>query len=363
MKVSLYEDMARRILVESREFFANRRDRLHIRYRYPLQGKLVESFLPGHSFGLRELTEIGGRKREFCFYVSARQDSLIRREDDIGRKIVERFVGRSDKLAYRSASLSRDCGLTRATRPLYTLPTSEAADLMVEKMSQKFIQTLGSNAADHVAKRTYFVQQGRIRTLMHRNSWHITRRNWLHAKTESCPSVHEKFLPEDCHARSGMRVNAEAPSALLTAERDCLTDIRRAQLEMLELLNFRHREEIGILTDDHLEKLSSPRCQVNGEDMEQRTNTDRCTDYLTPFLGDTAVATCATALESQTARDKCLICLKERLIERANIIMMRLNEENSKLAKKQATYVLCPACHWLSSCEQIPTKSTGQPGS
>ena len=33
-----------------------------------------------------------------------------------------------------------------------------------------------------------------------------------------------------------------------------------------------------------------------------------------------------------------ILGLKERLIERANIIMTRLNEENAKLAKKQATF-------------------------
>ena len=43
-------------------------------------------------------------------------------------------------------------------------------------------------------------------------------------------------------------------------------------------------------------------------------------------------------LHPERARDSCLKSLKERLIERANIIMTRLNDENAKLAKKQATF-------------------------
>ena len=42
--------------------------------------------------------------------------------------------------------------------------------------------------------------------------------------------------------------------------------------------------------------------------------------------------------EAQRARDACLKSLKDRLLERANIIQTRLNEENAKLAKRQATF-------------------------
>ena len=61
-------------------------------------------------------------------------------------------------------------------------------------------------------------------------------------------------------------------------------------------------------------------------------------DYLTPFLQNVNDLNAISYEEAQRARDSCLKSLKERLIERANIMMARLTEENSKLAKKQAAY-------------------------
>ena len=59
---------------------------------------------------------------------------------------------------------------------------------------------------------------------------------------------------------------------------------------------------------------------------------------LTPFLAHVVDPASITHDEAQRARDACLKSLKERLVERANIMMARLTEENSKLSKKQAAY-------------------------
>ena len=69
-------------------------------------------------------------------------------------------------------------------------------------------------------------------------------------------------------------------------------------------------------------------------------------DYLAPFLptarGDKAPRNLdqepLTREEAQRAAKACLEALKERLLERANIIQKRLDVENSSLAKKQAAY-------------------------
>ena len=42
--------------------------------------------------------------------------------------------------------------------------------------------------------------------------------------------------------------------------------------------------------------------------------------------------------EAAKARESCLRALKDRLLERANIIQTRLDEENSALAKRQAAF-------------------------
>lgn len=63
------------------------------------------------------------------------------------------------------------------------------------------------------------------------------------------------------------------------------------------------------------------------------------TDYLTPFIASNVEdPMCLTRDEAQRTRDACLKSMKDRLLERANIIQNRLNEENQRLSKKQATF-------------------------
>mmetsp|Transcript_3231 Transcript_3231/g.12366 ORF Transcript_3231/g.12366 Transcript_3231/m.12366 type:complete len:196 (-) Transcript_3231:719-1306(-) len=131
------------------------------------------------------------------------------------------------------------------------------------------------------------------------------------------------------------------PQPVLTAERDCLTEIRRSQLEVLELLKLRRREEMNVVLDRPLFDFA---CGQRADDNAMsnpcslESTRIREVDYLTPFLQHVANSDSITIEEAQYARDACLKSLKERLIERANIIMLRLNEENATLAKKQATF-------------------------
>lgn len=63
-------------------------------------------------------------------------------------------------------------------------------------------------------------------------------------------------------------------------------------------------------------------------------------DYLSPFL-QSVHAPAGSDLnkeDAQAVREMCLRNLKERLLERANIIQTRLDKENSLLAKRQAAF-------------------------
>ena len=87
--------------------------------------------------------------------------------------------------------------------------------------------------------------------------------------------------------------------------------------------------------------------QEAGLEEEQEVDV-RQVDYLTPFLSSIAEPKSSTAAggggagvgrdEAQKARDACLKALKDRLLERANIIQTRLDEENAQLAKRQAAF-------------------------
>ncbi|KAK7232184.1 hypothetical protein SO694_00030049 [Aureococcus anophagefferens] len=334
VRLLIYKDAARTVVKECRETFLNRRDKLSHRVRFPLEGKLIEEFLPGRVFSLRQLVEYTGRRRELYFYVTARQDGLVCREDDIGHKIIERFEGRPDQLVYRSVSVKQD-RVTGSNKPQYTLPGGESAgELIVQKMTQKFVRNAARKADEDVQKRTFYVQEGRIRTQFHYDDLRITRSTRAASGGDARGG--------GAAAGGGGDGDAESMQLVLAAERDCLTEVRRSQLEMLELLKLRRREETSVVVDRPIfETARERRVEEKTEQaaVESQDAIDRLqVDYLTPFLQNVNDLNAISYEEAQRARDSCLKSLKERLIERANIIMTRLNDENAKLAKKQATF-------------------------
>ena len=61
-------------------------------------------------------------------------------------------------------------------------------------------------------------------------------------------------------------------------------------------------------------------------------------DYLSPFLPALIAGQSMTKAEAMDVRERCLKGLKDRLIERANIIQARHDEETAALAKRQANF-------------------------
>mmetsp|Transcript_3231 Transcript_3231/g.12365 ORF Transcript_3231/g.12365 Transcript_3231/m.12365 type:complete len:648 (-) Transcript_3231:1303-3246(-) len=181
-RLSTYGDLARTIPIELLELFQNRRDKLCTRARLPLLSKLTEEFSPGRSFHLRKFEEVAGVRKDIHFYVDARQDGLMCRQELIGLKIIERFESRADKLVYRSVTVRQDRA-AGSCKPQYTLPSGESAgELVVRKMTQKYARNLRLAASENVAKRTYYVQDGCIRSLFHYDYLKTTRSIRVHSK-------------------------------------------------------------------------------------------------------------------------------------------------------------------------------------
>eukprot|EP00898_Chlorokybus_atmophyticus_P005213 jgi/Chlat1/5693/Chrsp38S05540 len=144
-RLTFFQDLARTITKEVREYFARRKDRLRERHTFVLEDKVVELFDPGNTFVLASLTTLrhanavnasdGGnnnnhsntagnnnnnnnnsnnnnlpRRREARFYPTARLDGLASRAEDFeNMRMEETYVGRDDhlikrKVAYAPAS-------------------------------------------------------------------------------------------------------------------------------------------------------------------------------------------------------------------------------------------------------------------
>ena len=367
-----YDDDERTAVVECVEKFKHRRDKLHRRRRFPTEAKLVEEFLPGRPGALAILTEKAGRRRELAFHHAARQDGLVSRTDDIGEKIVEIYKGRPDRLVYRAAAVTRDRAAGSA-KVQYTLPGGEASgDLVVKKMTQKFDrnptaeatgdaprprgdddpsrkrpraqsdasilrENASSSVRSQVQKRSFYVHEGRIETKFHYADLAVTRKTRTHYKDRTAAEGAAAAADDDAP-----KAGEATLTDVLAAERDCLAAVRRSQLEVLDLLKLRRREETTVVVDRPV--FETARERRNAGETAGATATAgadasaRAVDYLTPFLQHVPDLAGVSYDDAQRARDSCLKSLKERLVERANIITTRLNDENAKLAKKQASF-------------------------
>ena len=376
-----FKDYERTLLVEQVEMFQKRADKLRKRVRYPLKRRVDEFFDSGRDHHLKRHSEVLGKWREMEFYATAHIDGLVRaprllfarcvwrvtradggatgcdacqvrRTEVIREKITEVFRGRVDHLTYRSVSLlpqghegsqrTGGRGKTSTKMGQFVLHV-EPGDLAMRKMTQKFSRSPGVDADKDVAKRTYFVQDKTIREDYH----------YAEGRIMASSRVYHKDAPDGQHVELRF-VNPFAdtpkPSELdadfrrvVALEKECSHDIREATRLASEILWTRAQDELAIDIDktifDAAREKSAEDASKEAEEEEQKDRTaESKMDFLKPFLQKCEDPEHPTKEEAARADKECRKALKERLIERVNIIQRRLDEENAKLAKKQAAF-------------------------
>ena len=138
----------------------------------------------------------------------------------------------------------------------------------------------------------------------------------------------------------------------MAQEKECNVEVRSAAREVTQLLELRKSEARRVLVDKTMFDTALDKALANidlrneSQAAAQEEEESGETDYLAPFLpsapGDKGLrdleADPLTSEEAQRAAKNCLEALKERLLERANIIQKRLDVENQNLSKKQAAF-------------------------
>ena len=147
---------------------------------------------------------------------------------------------------------------------------------------------------------------------------------------------------------------------LQAAERECLNAVRESDREAADILERRHEEEERIAkamrdseqrppgtfhayTPKHLlvSNYDTTRAKISVDDRVEGGDDKKTTrDYLTPFLPSYARRDghALSRVDAIKVRDDCLEAFKERLVERANIVQARLDEENAAFSKRQAAF-------------------------
>jgi hypothetical protein len=205
-------------------------------------------------------------------------------------------------------------------------------------------------ASGGVAKRSYYLTEARVRVRDHLAAGAVHQRERVYYKEKRPGST----LSAGSNLSAAAQAAADADEAReLGREKDVLADVKRAAAEMVELVKARRKEELLPAVDEPIFVAAPKKAalahaaggygSLSGGGLGglggEANSAGPPVDYLTPFLaGGPRGAQQLAKDDAQRVRDACLRSLKERLLERANIIQNRLNDENARLSKRQATF-------------------------
>ncbi|KAJ3300534.1 hypothetical protein HK104_010476 [Borealophlyctis nickersoniae] len=342
-RITFFADDSKDFNGEIREQFENRKDKLRERIRIPDIDKIHEFFDPGRPHGLKEHVLVDGKTTEMHFYPSARSDGLVKRVEE-ANKVIEHFTEREDLLVYRSVTYDENSeGQEDET-------SSRGA---IVKMTEKFDRNKGLPAHEDPAKKTYFMKDDKVSLWRIRVIYHLEEGRIIPSYIEfKKPTAEQKNNFELLNSFE-VNPNVKPPKrqhlyaqlcALLRTEQACLQAIKLSEREVKEILQARQGEERDVSlvvsvydTIRNQTKLPSEEEKEThkGEEEESKA-TDL--DYLSPFLVNYANPNQLTREESLQVKDACLKSLKERLIEKANIIQGRLDEVTAEYQRRQLAY-------------------------
>lgn len=337
MRMVLYLDNSRKLVSEIHEWFESRRDKMYKRARYVIQGYFTEFYQPGSSGEIKQWTEYPGKKIFVDYYVKGRPDFLRRREEYVGHRVKEFYQGRNDRLNYMSVHFSSEKLSVEPRAGMYELSGGTLAkELYISKMVQCYDPDPANNTGTAVSRRSYFIVDGKVVTEFHYAPSKVTRKMKVYVHPRA--GMVNAAINDD-HADNDDTDGAQEVNQM---ERECYNFIRKNFELNANLLRVRAEVEGDVGQERTVFEIALDRAK-NGDmgtmGPEGSTDNDaKAVDYLTPFLRHLKETSKLSREDAIEVRQACLDSLKNRLVERANIIQSRLNDENTKLAKKQEKF-------------------------
>ncbi|KAJ3109852.1 hypothetical protein HDU97_000082 [Phlyctochytrium planicorne] len=355
-RITFFADDLKGFYGEIREKFKNRRirDKLVERIRVPHLGKIQELFDPGRPHGLKEHVMIDGETTELHFYPSARSDGLVKRVEGDSKhdKVMEHFVEREDRLIYRSVTFEKSDDI----------PARDRSNAI--KMTEKFDRNPEQKdlpTCEDPAKKVYFLASDRIRVIYHLEDGRIipSSREFKKPTADQKTSLLEMpySFEVNPYAKPPKKQHLYAQlCSLLKSEQSCIQAIKNSERELREILQARQSEEkevaLTISVYDTIRnntvKISSDSSNLlqrlpNEEEKDAHKGDEEESkitnlDFLSPFLVNYQNQNALTREEAVSVKDSCLKSLKERLIEKANIIQGRLEEVTAEYQRRQLAY-------------------------
>ncbi|KAJ3026471.1 UNVERIFIED_CONTAM: hypothetical protein HDU68_005603 [Siphonaria sp. JEL0065] len=337
-RYTFFAEETREFYGEIRELFSNRKDKLRERIRIPYTGKIHEFFDPGRQHGLKEHIIIEGNTTEIHFFPTSRSDGLVKRVQ-AQNKVIEYFTEREDNLVYRS--------VTYEQADAYSKETTDGK--AITKMTEKFERNNDVPAHEDPAKKTYFIKEEKIKVIYHLEDGRIipSYREFKKPNADQKASSLETPISFEVNQfiKPPKKQHLYAQLCnLMRSEQACIQSIKNADREVAEILQARAAEEKDVsLVISVYDTIRNNTKLINEEEKENHKGEEEESktadlDYLSPFLVNYPNQHSLGRSESIAVKDACLKSLKERLIEKANIIQGRLEEVTAEYQRRQLAY-------------------------
>jgi len=350
-KLSIFEDKELTDIEQVREYFAHRADKLYERVFNHRTGLITEFLSPGRHRCLKEHKYKANapspeNERSMIFYSEARVDGLMKRTED-PLQMTEEFTDREDHLYYRHVEFG--------TRPRKFGPAEDVTPRPILKMVEKYHRDKSKPANEDVAELLFLIAEEKITLTYHRVDDKISASTREFMKP---PNSDEKgamlVMSSDMHITfqvdhtEGQKKQVELYQMmvdLIKGEERCKEKIRESEKEVEEILDARTQEEatsrleISVYDTMRNEKAKNHRKDLERLQLEEKLRKQEMElDYMAPFLAQLGTPEKLLRNQAIKLKEDCLADLKQRLIDKANLIQSRFEQETQELTKKQAWY-------------------------
>lgn len=350
-RLSVYEDRELTDLVMIKEYYKNRMDQLQQRVHNHRSGWIIEYYSPGRSRCLKEHQYKAGapgpeNDRTMIFYNEARVDGMTKRiETPI--EMVEHFVNREDCLFYRFVEFGK--------RPKKFGPAESANPRPIQKMVEKYHRNPDVPANEDIAELVFNMAEERIQVTYHTENDKVSASTREYIKPANAEEkgatiqwhgdIHTTFQVDPTSKDKKKVELYQMLLALLKREDECREKVRESEEEVREILNDRTKEEaaseleISVYDTMRNEKAKKHRQELERLQLEEKMRRQEMElDYLAPFLAQHGDPEKINRAQAYKLKEECLSDLKQRLIDKANLIQARFEKETQELQKKQAWY-------------------------
>jgi len=350
-RLSIYEDKELTDLMAVREYYNHRADKLYERVFNHRTGIVTEHFSPGRHRCLKEhqyrASAPGAEnERTMIFYSEARVDGLIKRTEDPSQ-MTEEFTDREDHLYYRHVEFGK--------RPKKFGPAENVTPRPILKMVEKYHRDKTKPANEDIAELLFLISEEKIQLTYHTVDDKISASSREFIKP---PNADEKgamlVMSNDMHTTfqvdpsDGHKKQVELYQMmvdLIRSEDLCKEKIRESEKEVEEILDDRTTEEsaskleISVYDTMRNEKAKNHRKDLERLQLEEKLRKQEMElDYMAPFLAQMGNPDKLSRHQAIKLKEDCLADLKQRLIDKANLIQSRFERETQELQKKQAWY-------------------------